>query len=104
MRLRKQSLSLETLGDYISDLVKTSLKTGMKTPSPLEKLSEREKIVFLLLGSGKTTSEIARILKVKLKTIQSFCARIKQKLRLENHHQLLYAAIRYQKPPQPTKE
>jgi DNA-binding NarL/FixJ family response regulator len=33
----------------------------MKTPSPLEKLSEREKIVFLLLGSGKITSEIARL-------------------------------------------
>jgi hypothetical protein len=30
-------------------------ESEMKTPSPLEKLSEREKMVFLLLGSGKTT-------------------------------------------------
>jgi DNA-binding NarL/FixJ family response regulator len=47
----------------------------MKPPSPLEKLSEREKTVFLLLGNGKTTSEIAKILRLSLKTVQSFCAR-----------------------------
>jgi DNA-binding NarL/FixJ family response regulator len=58
-------------------------------------LSDRELEVFRLLAAGRETSEIARDLAVSLKTIQSYCARIKQKLGLRNATELLQAATRW---------
>ena len=58
-------------------------------------LSDREFEVFRLLASGRETSEIARELAVSLKTVQSFCARIKEKLNLRNATELLQSATRW---------
>jgi len=58
-------------------------------------LSDREFEVFRLLASGRETSEIAQELGVSLKTVQSFCARIKEKLNLRNATELLQAATRW---------
>jgi DNA-binding NarL/FixJ family response regulator len=58
-------------------------------------LSDREFEVFRLLASGRETSEIAQELGVSLKTVQSFCARIKEKLNLRNAIELLQAATRW---------
>jgi DNA-binding CsgD family transcriptional regulator len=41
-------------------------------------LSRREAEVLRLLGDRKTTPEIAAKLKVSLKTVQQYCARLKQ--------------------------
>ena len=46
-----------------------------------------------LLGDGKTTPEIAAKLKISLKTVQEYCARLKQKLDAANFSQLLRIAI-----------
>ena len=42
-------------------------------------LSRREAEVLRLLGDGKTTPEIAAKLKVSLKTVQKYCARLQTK-------------------------
>jgi DNA-binding NarL/FixJ family response regulator len=62
----------------------------------VEKLSKNERAVFHLLGWGKSTLQIAKIMNVKRKTINTYHARIKKKLGIANWHQLLYAAIRWQ--------
>lgn len=63
--------------------------------SPLEQLSDRELEVFQLLGRGYATRRIAEELHVSFKTVQSFSARIKEKLKLANATELLREAVRW---------
>jgi DNA-binding NarL/FixJ family response regulator len=63
--------------------------------SPIEQLSDRELEVFQMLGEGQETRQIAESLHVSMKTIQVYCARIKEKLKLANATELLREAIRW---------
>ena len=63
--------------------------------SPVEQLSDRELEVFQLLGRGQNTRQIAEHLHVGFKTVQAYCARIKEKLQLANATELLRAAIQW---------
>lgn len=63
--------------------------------SPIELLSGRELEVFQLLGRGHTTRQIAEELHVTFGTVQAFCARIKEKLKLKNATELLREAIQW---------
>jgi DNA-binding CsgD family transcriptional regulator len=56
-------------------------------------LSRREAQVLRLLGDGKTTQEIAAKLKVSLKTVQRYCARLKQKLDAANFSRLIRIGV-----------
>lgn len=61
--------------------------------SPLETLSDRELEVFNLLGQGLETRQVASALRVNIKTVQAYCARIKQKLKLNTAAELMREAI-----------
>jgi len=61
--------------------------------SAIESLSDRELEVFQLLGRGYSTRRIAEELHVSVKTIQAFCARIKEKLKLSSATELLREAV-----------
>ena len=63
--------------------------------SPVEQLSDRELEVFQLLGRGHSTRQIADHLNVGFKTVQAYCARIKDKLQLANATELLRAAMQW---------
>lgn len=63
--------------------------------SGLQDLSDRELEVFNLLGRGLGTRQIAESLNVSIKTVQAYCARIKQKLHLATATELLREAIRW---------
>jgi DNA-binding NarL/FixJ family response regulator len=66
-----------------------------KAGSVMEKLSDREFEVFQLLGRGYSTRQISDELHVSFKTVQSFCARIKEKLNFVNAAELLREAVRW---------
>jgi DNA-binding NarL/FixJ family response regulator len=69
-----------------------------KTPAtspPEELLSARELQVFELLGRGYSTRQIAEELRVGFKTVQTFRARIKEKLKLSSAAELLHKAMRW---------
>jgi DNA-binding NarL/FixJ family response regulator len=68
-----------------------------RTPSasPVEQLSDRELEVFQLLGRGESTRQIADHLHVGFKTVQAYCARIKDKLQLANATELLRASMQW---------
>ncbi len=70
------------------------------TASPIELLSNRELEVFQLLGLGHNTRQIADHLHVGFKTVQAYCARIKEKLKLANATELLREAIRWNESQQ----
>jgi DNA-binding NarL/FixJ family response regulator len=63
--------------------------------APVKKLSDRELEVFRLLGAGYETRRVAQSLNVSIKTVQAYCARIKEKLQLANASELLREAIRW---------
>jgi DNA-binding NarL/FixJ family response regulator len=63
--------------------------------SPIEKLSDREFEVFQLIGSGKSTKEIARALGLSPKTVDVHRGRIKEKLQLKDATTLIHHAVRW---------
>jgi DNA-binding NarL/FixJ family response regulator len=63
--------------------------------SAIELLSDRELQVFDKLGQGISTRQIAEDFHVSVKTIQEYCARIKDKLNLNNATELLREAVRW---------
>jgi len=64
--------------------------------SPVETLSDRELEVFTLIGAGRETRQIADEMNVSMKTVQAYCARIKEKLQLASATELLREAVRWQ--------
>jgi DNA-binding NarL/FixJ family response regulator len=65
------------------------------TAAPIETLSDREMEVFQLRGQGHGTKEIAEYLRVSVKTIESYDARIKEKLGLQSAAELMREAVRW---------
>ena len=61
----------------------------------VDRLTDRELEVFELIGQGKTTREIGTRLSVGLTTVDTYRARIKEKLQLENAAQLHAEASRW---------
>jgi DNA-binding NarL/FixJ family response regulator len=62
---------------------------------PVSTLSDREIEVFRRLGQGQTTRQIATDLNVSMKTVQAYCARIKEKLSLGSGAELVRDAVRW---------
>ena len=69
--------------------------TSVEIGHQVEALSDRELEVFQRLGQGRNTRQIADEMEVSFKTVQSFCARIKKKLKVTNAMDLMRAAVRW---------
>jgi DNA-binding NarL/FixJ family response regulator len=86
---------------YLSEELAASLAAqiaagGSLAPrSPAELLSDRELEVFELFGQGRGTRQIAEQLRVSVKTVQAYCARIKEKLTLASATELVREAVRW---------
>lgn len=65
--------------------------------SPIEKLSDREMEVLQLIGNGYGTREIASILALSVKTIDSYREHLKEKLSLPSSSDLVRYAIQWMK-------
>lgn len=68
---------------------------------PLTQLSDRELEVFELMGQGRGTRQIAEALGGSIKTVQAYCARIKEKLNLGSATELLREAVRWHESRHP---
>ncbi len=88
-------------GIYVSPEINERLLMGIlsgkntSTNSPLELLSDRELEVFELTGNGMATRDIAERLHLSVKTVESYRARIKNKMGLQNATELLQHAIQW---------
>lgn len=63
--------------------------------SALNRLTDRELEVFQLIGKGKTAREIAETLHLGLTTIDTYRARIKEKLNIKNATELVHHATEW---------
>ncbi len=66
-----------------------------KPHASVESLSEREREVFGLIGRGKGTRQIAEEMELSIPTINSFRARIKDKLQLRTAGELTLRAMQW---------
>lgn len=88
-------------GIYVSEEVSEKLLMGMAlghkeiNNSPIDQLSDRELEVFEFTGKGNTTREIAEKLHLSVKTVESYRARIKSKLNLDNATELMMHAVKW---------
>jgi DNA-binding NarL/FixJ family response regulator len=77
----------------VSRLLTTQLPAQLKNASDERQLSLRQFQIFCLLGTGKTTTEIAQMLRISLKTVQGYVARVKVKCGFRTMTELLREAV-----------
>ncbi len=86
---------------YLSEVMSTAMLSKFmlgkedEPRSTTETLSDRELEVFRMLGQGKGTRQIAGELNLTIATINSFRARIKEKLGVKSSSELMLHAMRY---------
>jgi DNA-binding NarL/FixJ family response regulator len=86
---------------YISEAMHDKMLMGMikgkseLENNPIDKLSDREFEVFLLIGKGLGPIQIAEELNLSVKTVETYRAHIKTKLMLENAAELRKHAIKW---------
>ena len=79
----------------IASRILESVAVGRKDENGVSQLTDRELEVFELIGRGRTTREISNQLHLGVSTVDTYRARIKTKLHLENSSQLCHEAIRW---------
>lgn len=87
-------------GIYLSDKIESQLimkiASGQSTSTnPLEILSDRELEVFELTGNGLATKDIAQRLHVSVKTVDTYRARIKDKMNINSGNELMRKAVQW---------
>ncbi len=84
---------------YVSSKVASKILTGLSGGSRkltgIEQLTDRELEVFELIGRGRSTREIGARLHLGSTTVDTYRARIKTKLQIENSSQLMHEAVRW---------
>jgi len=101
---RKIMVAIRTVlnGDvYLSEKMAAQIaatavgSTRTKASLPMDKLSDRELLVFEMIGQGHGTRQIADELHLDMRTIETYRARIKEKLNLKDANDLLQHAIHW---------
>jgi len=86
-----------SLSARMTDRLLTRVVAGAGSParSPMEALSNRELEVFELIGIGRSTKEIAALLDLSRKTVETYREHIKTKLNLRNGAELTRHAVQW---------
>lgn len=85
-------------GKYVSQSLaeKLAMQIGNpQTDDPHKKLSDREYLVMTMLASGKTLTQISKILSLSIKTISTYRSRILQKMHLDTNASLTRYALKH---------
>jgi len=80
------------VSEAVGDQLAVQLVRGDKEPH--ERLSERERDVFLRIAAGSTASEVAEALHISVKTVSTYRARIMEKTGFESNAEMISYAIR----------
>jgi DNA-binding NarL/FixJ family response regulator len=101
---KKILLAVRTVLDgdlYLSDKISLRLATnlvhqkGGASKSTVQQLTGRELAVFEMIGQGFGTRQIAHRLALHMRTVETYRARIKEKLQLKDADELRQFAIRW---------
>ena len=89
-------LSEKAAARVVSKIARSSRTSGGFS---VEGLTDREVQVFELIGAGQSTQQVAAALHINASTVETYRARIKEKLHLKNAPELLQCAIRWSNDP-----
>jgi DNA-binding NarL/FixJ family response regulator len=100
---RRIMLAIRTVLDgriYLSErmtahLASKAVGRSDRETVPIDQLTDRELFVFELIGHGFGTRQIADELRVDMSTVETYRARIKEKLHLKDANDLRQAAIHW---------
>jgi len=79
-------ITASLIGDYISE---------RRSPTPLESLTSRERNILQLVVEGSSSAQVADILALSPKTVDTYRSRIKQKLGIHDLPALVKFAIQH---------
>ena len=88
-------------GIYVSDQVNERIlmnfaqNQAQTEASPVEQLTDRELEVFELIGQGVATRQIGERLNISVKTVETYRARIKDKLHLDSGAELVQTSVEW---------
>jgi len=83
-------------GKYVSPTLAEKLAFIMEAEPPSHhSLSDREYQVMLMIGSGKTLSQIAEEMHLSIKTISTYRERILTKMKMKSNAELTYYAVKH---------
>lgn len=86
-------------GVYASEAVKQKIMKTVQQATigsdPVSGLSDRELAVFEMIGKGQGTVNIAEALHLSVKTVETYRARIKTKLDVNNSTELIQRAVQW---------
>lgn len=85
---------------FLSDAMRDNFINRMagmdrKGASPVDILSDREFEVFQFTGEGRTTKEIAELLNLSIKTVETYKSHIKSKLEIKDSTELIRRAVEW---------
>jgi DNA-binding NarL/FixJ family response regulator len=84
----------EKIGDQVIDEYIRNREIA-ETSSPLSKLSSREREILQLVAEGKSSSDIAQVLFISQKTVETYRSRLMQKLGISDLPGLIKFAIQH---------
>lgn len=89
----RRFLSQKILDTVVDDYIGPEGPAGQR--SPLERLSTREREVLQLVVEGRSSAQIASILSLSSKTVETYRSRLMQKLGIEDIPSLVKFAIQH---------
>lgn len=84
-------VSPETANRFLEALSRGAVKYGL----PLQRLTDREIEIFEMIGLGKNSHEIGRLLNISPRTVHAHRNRIREKLSLANSTEVLTHAVKW---------
>ncbi len=93
--IRRVAMARPYVSEETADRILSAAGTraSARVPSPIARLSDRERHVMALVGRGRSTREIATQLGLSVKTVESHLAHIKEKLGLSSGRELTRLAV-----------
>jgi DNA-binding NarL/FixJ family response regulator len=91
--VRKVASGGRYVGAELAEVLASAI-AGDMTDRPHEGLSNRELEILKMIGSGKTVSEIARVLTLSVKTVSTHRTRILRKMNMHTNAELMRYAVR----------
>jgi len=88
-RYLSQKISDQVIDDYVRQ------REAVETQSPLAQLSSREREVLQLVVEGKSSAEVAAILSLSIKTVETYRSRLMHKLGINDLPSLVKFAIQH---------
>lgn len=89
-RYLSQHITETVIDDYIH-----KFKNVSERKSPIERLSSREREILQMVVEGKSSSEIAKILSLSIKTVETYRSRLMEKLDIKDLPGLVKFAIQH---------